>query len=221
MSEACNQKMSEACNQIVIKCPAAQMFEDKLLEMNDKCNERVDEIQKVASQEIEKVRNTGYEAGYKQAVIDLTTATKLEKEEAHHMSKRFCGCNELIRKRDTVPGANELIEETLDRMMDACDTSGEIKVDRDTMIKAVSLIYTMVPRLLKAEELREGEVVYCEYTGGMIRKWFVSTIVDGKIYYSGEKGMSGYDRLSAYGKMWRAWTFNPTEEQKAREEWRE
>ena len=213
--------MSEACNQIVIKCPAAQMFEDKLIEMTDKCNQRVEAVQKNASEEIDIARNGGYTAGYNQAVIDLTTATNNEKEKAHRKKERFCGCNELIRNRDTVPEANELIEETLDRMMDACDTSGEIEVSRDTMIKAISLIYTMVPRLLKVEELRENEVIYCEYNGKMIRKWFVSTIVDGKIYYSGEKGMSGYDRLSSYGSTWRAWTFNPTEEQMAREEWRE
>lgn len=220
MSEVSNAMKS--ADQIVMTCPLAQ-YAEKIK------NEEITKITAEFNEKIGQIRKDSYNAGYQQACIDQMNIEKAceqvledhQKNEKPPHQEKFTGCESLIRERDQfVADANELIEYTLDKMMEATDAPGQIVLDRSTMIKAISLIYTMVPKIINPEDIREGDVIYCEYRNGNIQKWYVSTVTEGKIYYAGRRGQTGYDRLEQAGIMWRAWTQFPTKEQVGREEWK-
>ena len=218
MCEAMNE-MPTPPNQVVITCPIMERVSNEFEKKLDEISEHYKAINK-------EFGESRYNAGYQQALLDMSEAGISDKPEEHNEKPprddgKFSGCETLIRDRDMqVERANDFIEEVVDKMMDSCDNPGQIVVDRATMVKSICLLTTLIPRLLKPEEIREGDVIYCEYTGGRVEKWYVSTITEGKIYYAGLRGRSGYDRLEAYNVLWRAWTHCPTDSQRKAEQWR-
>ena len=94
------------------------------------------------------------------------------------------------------------------------------KVVRD----AIELLKEKKPRLLTLKEVKQANVVWCEW--GCVEGYVVCMLVD-KIDPDGDyrliesNGCGLYYSSSEYNESWRCWTDRPTEEQRNAVPWKE
>ena len=112
----------------------------------------------------------------------------------------------------------DLLKEDLSKFYDGWMTARELIDSQPT----VELLKEKQPRLLTLEEVKQAEVVWCEWgsvDGYVECMMFDKVDADGDYRFTEKLGSQIYFEPSEYNESWRCWSARPTAEQMQETGW--